>query len=99
MLIQLFELYAKDGVSLSDQGINEAVLPINLTSKVLGLFKENKILVLGGDLYKKKNDGIMQYIEIDWFYSGNDYIESIENAKDFLAEYDNTDYFVSYILA
>lgn len=95
MLNRLFELYAREGFSLKENGLNEAVISNEVALQLLGIFSELKILVLGGDLYEKDKDNHFVNIYGDWYYEGNSFMESIEVARNHLSQYEN-DLFISF---
>lgn len=47
------DFYEKNGYSLKDQGINEFLIPLCLAKDFFVLCREEKYLILGGDIYKK----------------------------------------------
>lgn len=98
MMNQILELYARCGRSLINSGVKEAVLPISETENAINLFRDNKLIVLGGDLYKNTLENHFESIYADWFYNGNNIYDSADEAKQYLANFQNQDVFVSFIL-
>lgn len=96
MLSEVLEIYAKDGLTLRDNGLKEAVISINASLEVLELFTNFNILILGGDIYEKQPDGSFKNAYTDWYYEGDCALESIEVAKSFLSKI-NSDLFVSFV--
>lgn len=97
MLSELFEIYAREGFSLQSNGLNEAVLPIQSALSILDHFSSLHVLILGGDLYEKIDDGSFLNSYSDWYYEGESYLESINVARDYLLKADKA-LFVSFVL-
>lgn len=98
MIALILELYSRCGISLREQGVNEGVLPIITYDYVIELFSKNKLLILGGDLYKKDVDGNLINIYANWYYDDGNVDESAEQARSYLSQFLNKDLYVSYIL-
>jgi hypothetical protein len=52
---RILELYARSGRSLEDMGLKEAALDLSEAGQALDLFAGQKLLVLGGDVYRASN--------------------------------------------
>ena len=92
----MLEIYAREGFSLKENGLNEVVVSNRVALQLLEIFSELKIFILGGDLYEKDTDHHFVNIYGDWYYEGNSFMESIEVARNHLSQYEN-DLFVSFI--
>lgn len=96
--MKILELYARSGISLENLGLNEAVLIKKDALHALKLFAQTKTLILGGDIYRKDIvEGHFASICADWYYEGNNYLESLEVAQEYLCKLDD-DLYVSFIL-
>lgn len=51
MLNEIFEIYSRQGESLTGIGIREAALPVPAAIDILNLFINERILVLGGEIF------------------------------------------------
>lgn len=98
MLGQILELYSRCGESLIDNGLKEAVLPISEAYFACDLFMQNHLIVLGGDLYAKNSSGGFDCFYADWFYSGVSSIDSIQEARTYLAQFEDKRLYVSFVL-
>lgn len=96
MLSAILDIYTRDGFSLKENGLNEAVIPIKSALTLLPLFLNFKILILGGDLYEKDSNGSFINAYSDWYYEGESYIESITVANNYLIEC-NDNLYVSFV--
>jgi hypothetical protein len=81
---KIFELYARSGRSLIENGLNEAVLPLSEAKTVLDLFDQQRWCVLGGDVYRLNNDDMLESTYENWSYNGNNEKESIVIARKFI---------------
>lgn len=79
MLNEIFEIYSRQGESLTGIGIREAALPVPAAIDILNLFINERILVLGGDIYIKKDNYFYQ-IYNNWYYEGSNLFNSIDKA-------------------
>lgn len=63
--------------------------------EVLIIIKENKMIVLGGDVYELNNNEITITYD-NWSFSGNDFIKSFEKAIEYIDNYhkNNGDNFI-----
>lgn len=98
MIEQIFELYARCGTSLKDNGINEAVLPVNESEYALELFLKSGLLILGGDVYEKNSSGNITYAYASWFYDGINVLSSVEEARNYLNQFSDTNLLVSFVV-
>jgi hypothetical protein len=81
---KIFELYARSGRSLIDNGLNEAVLPLSEARIALDLFDQQRWYVLGGDVYRLKYDNKFESTYENWSYDGKSEKESIVIARNFV---------------
>lgn len=79
MLNEIFEIYSRQGESLTGIGIREAALPVPAAIDILNLFINERILVLGGDIYIKKDNYFYQIYD-NWYYEGSNLFNSIDKA-------------------
>lgn len=79
MLNEIFEIYSRQGESLTGIGIREAALPVPAAIDILNLFINERILVLGGDIYIKKDNYFYQIYD-NWYYKGSNLFNSIDKA-------------------
>ncbi|MBR7235347.1 Imm40 family immunity protein, partial [Neisseria meningitidis] len=79
MLNEIFEIYSRQGESLIGIGIREAALPVPIAIDILNLFINERILVLGGDIYIKKDNYFYQTYD-NWYYEGSNLFNSIDKA-------------------
>ncbi|HDL7751890.1 TPA: hypothetical protein PXP51_004344 [Yersinia enterocolitica] len=98
MISQILELYARCGRSLSNNGLDEAVLPLSEAEYALNLFAEKGWIILGGDVYQCNQSGEMDDFYADWFYSSTNCIESIAHAKSHLSKLVGDNLFVSFTI-
>ncbi|MBG9184018.1 hypothetical protein HNT85_10715, partial [Neisseria meningitidis] len=70
MLNEIFEIYSRQGESLIGIGIRKAALPVPIAIDILNLFINERILVLGGDIYIKKDNYFYQTYD-NWYYEGS----------------------------
>lgn len=54
---KILDFYIKVGSNLESKGINEFVMPLELIQDFFVLCNDEKILILGGDIYEKLQDG------------------------------------------
>lgn len=98
MIEQIFELYARCGNSLKDNGINEAALPLNGVEYALELFLKSGLLILGGDVYEKDSSGNITYAYASWSYDGTNVLNSVEEARNYLNQFSDTKLLVSFVV-
>lgn len=93
------DFYEKNGYSLKDQGINEFLIPLCLIKDFFVLCREEKYLILGGDIYKKIQDSEFIATYDSWYYEEFNYLESIEIAEIYIDKLTDDDLYVSFILS
>jgi hypothetical protein len=98
MISQILELYARCGQSLSNSGLDEAVLPLSEAEHALNLFAEKGWIILGGDVYQCNQRGGMDNFYADWFCSSTNYLDSIDFAKSHLSKLIGNNLFVSFTI-
>ncbi|WP_156955085.1 Imm40 family immunity protein [Paraburkholderia caledonica] len=82
---KILELYARNGHSLIDNGLNEAALPLADADTALQLFSQQRWHVLGGDVYRLDESGRFEPTYENWFYDGVDGLQSVAVARDFVS--------------
>lgn len=95
---RIFEIYARYGHSLIDHGLNEAALPINAAVEAIGLFSGGGWKILGGDVYSRSTDKSFESTYENWFYSGDDWQESINLARAFVDGLVGRDVYVVFVV-
>lgn len=86
MLSKLLELYARNGFSLAENGIPSAIIPIKSSLQVLEILFHSQIVILGGDIYERDENGNFYANYSNWYYEGNNSKESIFSAKNYLSK-------------
>ena len=86
MLNKLLELYSRNGFSLTENEIPSAIIPIKFSLQVLEILLHYQIVILGGDIYERGEDGNFYANYSNWYYEGNDSKESIFSAKNYLSK-------------
>ena len=97
MLNEIFEIYSRQGESLIGIGIREAALPVPAAIDILNLFINERILVLGGDIYVKKDNYFYQTYD-NWYYEGSNLFNSIDKAMQYLSQIKLENAYVSFVL-
>ncbi|ENX0011062.1 hypothetical protein F9T62_002087 [Neisseria gonorrhoeae] len=97
MLNEIFEIYSRQGESLIGIGIREAALPAPTAIDILNLFINERILVLGGDIYIKKDNYFYQTYD-NWYYEGSNLFNSINKAMHYLSQIKLENAYVSFVL-
>lgn len=95
---RIFELYARCGHSLMDYGLNEAALPVTFAVEAIELFSEGEWTILGGDIYSRSIDKSFESTYENWFYSGNDWQESVSLATAFVNGLFGRDVYVVFVV-
>ncbi|WP_319923013.1 Imm40 family immunity protein, partial [Moraxella catarrhalis] len=67
---KILDFYIKVGSNLESKGINEFVMPLELIQDFFVLCNDEKILILGGDIYEKLQDGQFVATYDNWYYEG-----------------------------
>ena len=95
---KILDFYIKVGSNLESKGINEFVMPLELIQDFFVLCNDEKILILGGDIYEKLQDGQFVATYDNWYYEGYNFSESIEMANIYLNKLNEENLYVSFIL-
>lgn len=96
---KILDFYIKAGYSLESKGINEFVIPLELIQYFFVLCIHEKVLILGGDVYEKFQDGQFIATYDNWYYEGYNFSESIETANIYLNRLTGENLYVSFILS
>ena len=64
---------------------------------ILELYKNNRVLILGGDIYIKNSCKNFAPFYENWFYEGNNFENSIIKAKDYLRMFKGKDLYVCFV--
>lgn len=98
MLNEIFEIYSRQGESLIGIGIREAALPVPAAIDILNLFINERILVLGGEIFISKKDNYFYQIYDNWYYEGSNLFNSIDKAMHYLSQIKLENAYVSFVL-
>jgi hypothetical protein len=96
---KILELYAREGRSLIDNGLNEAVLPLAAAETALALFAKQRWRVLGGDVYQLTEGDRFESTYEDWFYEGDDADESVAVARNFINGLGTRPVYIVFVVA
>ena len=94
---KLISIYINNGVSLLEQGENTVIIPIELSNDIIDILENLNFFILGGDLYKKKNNKF-EHTYDNWYYEGNIQSDSIIKTREYLDNFkNNQNLYVSFV--
>ena len=93
---EILEFIKDKYIDLSEMGVNNFALLKNDALELLKKFKKNNILLLGGDFIEKKN-GELNYNYINWSTDGQDIIDNITYAENFIIKYATNDTYIELV--
>ena len=94
---RILDLCSHLGESLRGNGIDNFAFPMREVDSILELYKTNRVLILGGDIYIKTSCKNFAPFYANWFYEGNDIEDSIIKAKDYLRIFKGKDLYVWFV--
>ena len=96
MISKILEIYARTGRSLIGIGITEAAIPLEEAIYMLDLIPIVNWIVLGGDIYGQREDGILQPTYDSWHYDEGSLDQSIVAAREYLAKFTGKQFYISF---
>lgn len=94
---RILDLCSHLGESLKGNGIENFAFPMREVDSILELYKTNRVLVLGGDIYIKNSSEDFAPFYGNWFYEGDNVEDSIIEAKDYLRMFKGKDLYVCFV--
>ncbi|WP_422649920.1 hypothetical protein [Cupriavidus sp. H18C1] len=95
---KILELYARSGRSLTDNGLDEAALPLRDADAALELFCQQRWRVLGGDVYRLMDGNRFKSAYDNWSYEGTNIEESFAVARNFIASIADRTMYVVFVV-
>ena len=94
---RILDLCSHLGESLRGNGIEFFAFPIHEVDSVLEVYRTNRVLILGGDIYiKNSSENFASFYE-NWFYEGSSVEDSIIKAQDYLRMFKGKDLYVCFV--
>ena len=94
---RILDLCSHLGESLRGNGIENFAFPIHEVDSVLEVYRTNRVLILGGDIYiKNSSENFAPFYE-NWFYEGNSVENSIIKAQEYLRIFKGKDLYVCFV--
>jgi hypothetical protein len=93
---EILKFIKNKSIDLSEMGYNNFALSKKDALELLEKFKENNILLYGGDFLEKK-EGRINYNYTNWSTDGKDIMYNLEYAKDFIKKYATNDMYVAFV--
>ncbi|WP_182407611.1 Imm40 family immunity protein [Psychrobacter sp. GP33] len=94
---RILDLCSHLGESLRGNGIENFAFPMREVDSILELYKTNRVLILGGDIYiKNLSENFVPFYE-NWFYEGNNVEDSIIKAQDYIRMFKGKDLYVCFV--
>jgi hypothetical protein len=93
---EILEFIKNKSIDLSEMGVNNFALSKNDALELLEKFKENNILLYGGDFLEKKA-GQINYNYTNWSIDGKDIMYNLEYTKDFIKKYATNDIYIEFV--
>lgn len=89
---RILDLCSHLGESLRGNGIENFAFPIHEVDSVLEVYRTNRVLILGGDIYIKNSSE-----NFAPFYEGSSAEDSIIKAQDYLRIFKGKDLYVCFV--